>query len=90
MHYVPSRQWHLRARSSDTVWLCSVTCPPTGHSLDSSGEAQGPDARRGKAQSVHVSHMLQGMVEGLHIIPLQGEQGLRGVHVDLGPRHRQG
>ena len=90
MHYVPSRRWHLRPGSSDTVWLCSVTCPPTRHSLDGSGEAQGPDARRGKAQGVHVSHMLQGMVEGLHIIPLQGEQGLRGVHVDLGPRHRQG
>lgn len=62
--------------------------PPTQHSLDSGGEAQGPDAGRGKAQSVHVSHVLQGMVEGLHIIPLQGEQGLRGVHVHLGPRHR--
>lgn len=61
---------------------------PTPHSLDGSGEAQGSDARRGKAQGVHVSHMLQGVVEGLHIVPLQGEQGLRGVHVDLGPRHR--
>ena len=53
--------------------------PPTQHSLDSGGEAQGPDAGCGKEQSVHVSHMLQGMVEGLHIIPLQGEQGLSGI-----------
>lgn len=55
----------------------------SAHSLDSSGEPEGPDPRGSKAQGVHVSHVLDCVVECFHIITLQGEQGLRGVHVNL-------
>lgn len=53
------------------------------HSLDSSGEPERPDARGSEAQGVHVGHVLDGMVEGFHIITFQGELGLRGVHMNL-------
>lgn len=52
-------------------------------SLTQSVRRRGPDARRGKVQSVLVSHTLSSKVEGLHIISLQGEQELQGVYVDL-------
>lgn len=53
------------------------------YSLDSSGQLEGSDSRSGKAQGVHVGYMLDCMVEGLHVIALQGEKRLRGVNVNL-------
>lgn len=46
------------------------------YSLDTGGKLEGPDPRRSKAQGVHVGHVLDCVVEGFYIIPLQGEKRL--------------
>lgn len=53
------------------------------YSLDISSEPERPDSRSSKAQGIHVSDMLDSMVESFHIITLQSKQGLRGVHMNL-------